>query len=247
LSNNAFLKEEKNEADQDADAPARMDREDKRRGGMQMTRVYLVRHGTTEWNKEEIFRGRVDCKLNETGQAEARALAGYFKDIPVEVIYSSPLSRATETAQVIASAKGLRVLSDPAFLDMDFGAWQGLPLREVKEKYSELYRVWRERPQAITFSGGENLAQVRARAWEGLARVVQENPEKTVLIISHRVVNKVLICAVLGLDDSHFWQIQQDTTAVNCFQHDRSIFITSLVNDTCHLKSIHSYALPKDF
>jgi broad specificity phosphatase PhoE len=224
-----------------------MDGEGKQRGWLRMTRVYLVRHGTTDWNKEEIFRGRVDCKLNETGQAEARALAGYFKDIPVEVIYSSPLSRATETAQVIAAAKGLRVLPDPAFMDMDFGAWQGLPLKEVKEKYSDLYRVWRERPQAIIFPGGENLAQVRARAREGLTRVVQDNPEKTVLIISHRVVTKVLICAVLGLDDSHFWQIQQDTTAVNCFQHNRSIFITSLINDTCHLKSLHSYALLKDF
>jgi probable phosphoglycerate mutase len=212
-----------------------------------MTRVYLVRHGTTDWNKEEIFRGRVDCKLNETGQTEARALAEYFKDIPVEFIYSSPLSRATETAQVIAAAKGLPVLSDPAFMDMDFGAWQGMPLREVKEKYPELYRLWREQPQATTPPGGENLAQVRARAWEGLRRVVQENPEKALLIISHRVVTKVLICAVLGLDDSHFWQIQQDTTAVNCFQYNRGVFITSLINDTCHLKSLHSYALRKDF
>jgi probable phosphoglycerate mutase len=212
-----------------------------------MTRVYLVRHGTTDWNKEEIFRGRVDCKLNETGQTEARALAEYFKDIPVEFIYSSPLSRATETAQVIAAAKGLPVLSDPAFMDMDFGAWQGMPLREVKEKYPELYRLWREQPQATTPPGGENLGQVRARAWEGLRRVVEENPEKAALIISHRVVTKVLICAVLGLDDSHFWQIQQDTTAVNCFQYNRGVFITSLINDTCHLKSLHSYALRKDF
>ncbi len=212
-----------------------------------MTRVYLVRHGTTDWNKEEIFRGRVDCKLNETGQAEARALAGYFRDIPVEVIYSSPLSRATETAQVIAAAKGLRVLPDPAFVDMDFGAWQRMPLREVKEKYPELYRVWREQPQAMTPPGGENLPQVRARAWEGLRRIVQENPERALLIISHRVVTKVLICAVLGLDDSHFWQIQQDTTAVNCFQHNGGVFITSLINDTCHLKPLHSYALRKDF
>lgn len=212
-----------------------------------MTRVYLVRHGTTDWNKEEIFRGRIDCQLNETGQAEARALAGYFRDIPLEVIYSSPLSRALGTAQVLAAAKGLRVFSDPAFVDMDFGAWQGLPLQEVKEKYSDLYQVWRKRPQTVTFPGGESLGQVRVRAWEGLTRIVRENPEKTALIIAHRVVTKVLICAILGLDDSHFWQIQQDTTAVNCFQHNRGIFITSLINDTCHLKSIRSHALQKDF
>jgi phosphoserine phosphatase len=212
-----------------------------------MTRVYLVRHGTTEWNKEEIFRGRLDCKLNETGQAEARALAEYFTDIPLQAIYSSPLSRAMETAQAVAQAKALPVVSLPEFIDMDFGEWQGLPLREVREKYSDLYRLWRERPEAVHFPGGENLAQVRARAWEGLQKVLRENPDKTALILSHRVVTKVLICAVLGLDDSHFWQIKQDTTAVNRIEHNRGAFVASLINDTCHLKSIHLEIQKKDF
>jgi len=212
-----------------------------------MTRVYLVRHGTTDWNKEEIFRGRLDCKLNETGQAEARALAEYFTDIPLQAIYSSPLSRAMETAQAVAEAKALQVVPHPEFIDIDFGEWQGLPLKEVREKYSELYRLWRERPEAIHFPGGENLARVRARAWEGLQKVVRENPDKTALILSHRVVTKVLICTVLGLDDSHFWNIQQDTTAVNCIEYNRGFFVTSLINDTCHLKSIHPDTGKKDF
>jgi broad specificity phosphatase PhoE len=212
-----------------------------------MTRVYLVRHGTTDWNREEIFRGRLDCKLNETGQAEARALAEYFRDIRLQAIYSSPLSRAMETAQAVAEAKALQVVPHPEFIDIDFGEWQGLPLKEVREKYSELYRLWRERPEAIHFPGGENLARVRARAGEGLQKVVRENPDKTALILSHRVVTKVLICTVLGLDDSHFWHIKQDTTAVNCIEYNRGFFVTSLINDTCHLKSIHPNAWKKDF
>jgi len=212
-----------------------------------MTRVYLVRHGTTDWNKEEIFRGRLDCKLNETGQAEAHALAEYFRDIRLQAITSSPLSRAMETAQAVAEAKALQVVPHPEFIDIDFGEWQGLPLKEVREKYAELYRLWRERPEAIHFPGGENLARVRARAWEGLQKVIRENPDKTALILSHRVVTKVLICAVLGLDDSHFWHIQQDTTAVNCIEYNRGFFVTSLINDTCHLKSIHPDTRKKDF
>ena len=212
-----------------------------------MTRVYLVRHGTTEWNKEEIFRGRVDCKLNETGLAEARALEAYFQNVVIGSVYSSPLSRATETAQAVAVSKGLLVIPDAAFIDMDYGEWQGLPLKEVEEKYPDLSRLWRERPQDVTFPGGENLSRVRARAWEGIRRVVQENRGKTVLIVSHRVVTKVLICAALGLDDSHFWQIKQDTTAVNCFEYTGKTFITSLINDTCHMKSIHFNISRKDF
>jgi broad specificity phosphatase PhoE len=212
-----------------------------------MTRLFLVRHGTTEWNQEEIFRGRIDCKLNETGLAESRALEVYFRDAAIDFVYSSPLSRATETARAVAVSKRLVVTADPAFIDINYGEWQGLPLEEVKVKYSDLYRLWQERPQEVTFPGGENLAQVRARAWDGLEKVVQANLGKTVLVVSHRVVTKVLICAVLGLDDSHFWQIKQDTTAVNCFEYTGKDFITSLINDTCHMKSIHFNTPRKDF
>ena len=212
-----------------------------------MTRVYLVRHGTTEWNKEEIFRGRANCKLNGTGQAEARALAEYFRNADLKVIYSSPLSRAEETARAIAEVQGLPVISEAAFIDLDFGEWNGLPLEAVKKQYADLYRVWRERPQAANFPGGENLTQVRVRAWEGLQRVVRENAGKTVLIVAHRVVTKILLCAVLGLDNAHFWQIKQDTTAVNCLEYRLGFFVVSLMNDTCHLKTISPGMGKQDF
>ena len=80
-----------------------------------------------------------------------------------------------------------------------------------------------------------------------MRRVIRENPGKTVLIVSHRVITKVLICAVLGLDDSHFWQIKQDTTAVNCFEYTGKNFVVSLINDTCHLKMVHPSSSRKDF
>jgi phosphoserine phosphatase len=203
-----------------------------------MTRIYLVRHGTTDWNKEEIFRGRAECRLNETGRAEARALAAYFAEVPVEGVYSSPLSRALETARPTAESKGLRVFPDPAFTDLDFGAWQGLPLKEAQEKYPDLYRLWRERPGEVSFPGGESLGQVRSRAWEGLVRLTEGSAQRTILVVTHRVVTKVLICAALALDDSRFWQVKQDSTAINCLEYSRGIFQIALINDTCHLKRI---------
>lgn len=212
-----------------------------------MTRIYLVRHGTTEWNQEEIFRGRVDIKLNDTGRAEAQALANYFQPISLQAIYSSPLSRAWETAQAVAEGQKLEISLDPAFIDIDFGEWHGLPLKEVKEKFPALYRAWREQPQAVTFPQGESLEQVRHRAWEGLQATIHKHLDQTILIVSHRVITKVLICAALGLDNSHFWQIKQDTTAVNCFEYHRGQLVVSLINDTCHLKSIHAGTTRKDF
>ena len=212
-----------------------------------MARIYLVRHGTTEWNREEIFRGRVDCPLDETGRAEARALAVYFGELPIERIFTSPLARAAETAAAIAAGRGVDVVSDPAFIDLDFGEWQGHPLQEVREKYPDLYRAWRERPQEVTFPGGESLDRARERAWERLLQIARENPDRTAVIVSHRVITKILICAALGLDHSHFWQIKQDTTAVNCLEFSRRGIVLSLLNDTCHLKSIHPRGERRDF
>jgi broad specificity phosphatase PhoE len=212
-----------------------------------MTRIYLIRHGTTEWNREEIFRGRVDCPLNEAGQAEGRAVAAFFQGVEIHGIYTSPLARAADTAKAIAMARRIPIIPEPAFIDLDFGEWQGQPLIEVKIKYPDLYRAWRERPQEVDFPGGENLARARSRAWEGLLRVAQDNLDRTVLIVSHRVINKILICAALGLDNSHFWQIKQDTTAINCLEYIRGQFIVSLLNDTCHLKSLHPATRKKDF
>ncbi len=201
-----------------------------------MTRIYLVRHGTTDWNKEEIFRGRAECKLNETGKAEAKALARYFAEVPIEGVYSSPLSRALETARPTAESKGCEVVPESPFTDLDFGAWQGLPLKEARDKYPDLYRLWREQPGAVTFPGGENLAQVRNRSWKGLIRLAEGNPQRTILIVTHRVVTKILIGAALGLDDSRFWQVKQDSTAINCLEYSRGIFDIALINDTSHLK-----------
>ncbi|MCX5910945.1 MAG: histidine phosphatase family protein, partial [Deltaproteobacteria bacterium] len=163
-------------------------------------------------------------------------LAAYFEDVPIEGIYSSPLSRALETARPTAESKGREVIPDPAFTDLDFGTWQGLPQKEAQEKYPDLYRLWREQPGTVSFPQGENLAQVRNRTWEGLNRLAEENPKRTILIVTHRVVTKVLICAALRLDDSHFWQVKQDSTAINCLEYSRGIFNIALINDTCHLK-----------
>ena len=212
-----------------------------------MTCIYLVRHGTTDWNQGEIFRGRLDVKLNETGRAEARALAPYFQNVKLSGIFSSPLSRAKETAQAIADAKGLEVTPDSAFVDLDLGSWQGLSVQRVKEEYPDLYRLWIERPQDVTFPGGETLAQARVRAWEGFLRLFQQYEEKTILIVSHRVITKLLICTVLGIGESHFWQIKQEATAINRIDFLQSRFVASLINDTCHLESVPPASRRKDF
>ena len=199
-----------------------------------MTEIILVRHGETEWNVKEVFRGRIDIELNQTGIKQAELLAKYLSERKLDAIYSSPLRRALKTAEIIAGYHKLRVGIAPGLIDMDFRKWQGLSLQEVRDKYKELYAEWITRPDKVKIPAGESLDDVRKRAMSVVSDVIAKY-EGTVVLVAHRVVNKVLICALLGLDNSHFWNIRQDTCGITTFAYENGRFILTEHNNTSFL------------
>ena len=212
-----------------------------------MTRIYLVRHGQTAWNKEEIFRGRTDVPLNETGLREAQLAGEYFREMEIHAIYSSPLLRAWETAQKIAEVQRLEVRSLQGIIDMCFGEWEGQSLKDVQEKDGQRFQQWKNEPHLVKIPGGETLDEVRDRAMAVLEKTIKSHSGKTLLFVSHRVVNKVILCSILGLDNSHFWQIGQNTTAINLIQHRDGKYVLSLLNEACHLKRLQPEGVKADF
>jgi len=207
-----------------------------------MTEIILVRHGETEWNVAEVFRGRIDIELNETGIKQAELLAEYLKDMSIVAIYSSPLKRAVKTAEIIASYHNFNVEIASGLIDFDFGEWQGLSHQEVKDKYRELYAEWIKNPRRVKMPGGESLNDVRRRAVAVVDNAITKY-EGTVVLVSHRVVNKVLICALLGLDNSHFWNIRQDTCGTTTFAYEKGRFILVSHNNTSYLEPIQKAPL----
>jgi broad specificity phosphatase PhoE len=212
-----------------------------------MTSIYLVRHGQTAWNKEEIFRGRTDVPLDETGLKQAELATEYFKEMEIHGIYSSPLARAWQTAEKIAQSHSLKVQPLDGIIDLSFGNWEGHPHQEIKKIDSERYKQWVEEPHRVRLPGGESLDEVRIRSMAALEEVIQKHPGKTLVLVSHRVINKVLICGILGIDNSHFWQIGQDTTAINLFQYKNGKYVLSILNETCHLKRLKGEWTRVDF
>ncbi|MDO8490603.1 MAG: histidine phosphatase family protein [Dehalococcoidia bacterium] len=182
-----------------------------------MTQFILVRHGQTEWNRVERFRGRADIELNQTGLEQARAAAERLARSGASAVYSSPLKRALVTARTIAEPLGLSARSEPALLDMDYGEWQGLTIEDVARQ-DALYATWITSPHLVKFPGGEGLEELRSRVMRCLDSLVQTHRDQTVILVSHQVVCKTVVCALLGLDNSHFWQVTQDVCAVNMFE-----------------------------
>jgi broad specificity phosphatase PhoE len=203
-----------------------------------LTRFVLIRHGQTEWNREERFRGRADLALDDTGIRQAEAAAERLSRWEIAALYSSPLRRALMTAQSLASRLGLAVQPLDGIIDIDFGRWQGLSAKEAAAQDSQLFRQWLERPQEVRFPHGESLQDVRQRITATIDNLVENHSEQTVALVSHNVVCRVLLCVVLGVDNSHFWQLGQDVAAINVFEVGDGKPVLSLLNDTCHLKHL---------
>ncbi len=205
---------------------------------LKMIEIILARHGVTEWNVGEIFRGRIDVELNETGVKQAELLAQYLSSVKVVAIYSSPLKRALKTAEIVSGYHQLEVEVTPSLVDFDYGEWQGLPQQTVKERYSELYVKWSNYPEKVKMPAGESLDDVRNRTTGLINEIIAREYRGTVVLVAHRVVNKVLICTLLGLDNSHFWNIRQDTCGITAFTFKNGRFTLTRHNDTSHLKSL---------
>jgi len=205
------------------------------------TRFILVRHGQTGWNKDERFRGRADIELDETGLRQAQLAAGRIMEWEISAVYSSPLKRAKSTAQCIADKFGLSVITLDGLNDMNFGEWEGMLVSEVREKHAKVFNEWRYHPESFAVPGGESMDDVQRRVVKTVDELALKHEGQTIALVSHRVVCKVLLCHLLGLDNSHFWKIAQDNTAVNAFEMYEVIgtgekrATVTLVNDTCHL------------
>ena len=202
-----------------------------------MTRLILVRHGQTEWNRAERFRGHADVPLNTAGLAQAEATARRIQGVwPVSAVYCSPLSRAARTAQAIAHPLELTEAPVQDLIDIDYGEWQGKTPEEVGSLWPDLLSAWYERPHTVHIPGGESLGEIRVRCRRAVGQVAERHPQECVVVVAHTVINRVILLEVLGLANDRFWRLRQDNCAINEIEMEGDTFTLVSMNDTCHLQ-----------
>ena len=161
-----------------------------------MTKIYLVRHGITDWNKRRLTQGHSDIELNEDGKAQAAAAGQRMSHLRLDAVYSSDLRRALDTARSIAAPHSLPVIVEPEFREIDEGEWEGLHAEEIARRWPEIWslRHSRQRP------GGESPAAVRRRALAAVGRVCAQHPEGTVAIVTHQGTIREVVGEAMGYD-----------------------------------------------
>lgn len=171
-------------------------------------KVYLVRHGQTDWNAARRIQGDTDIPLNERGRAVARATAEGMRDIPVDVMFSSPLIRAYETAQILAEGRGIEIRRDLRLREICFGEYEGFLLEEIKAREDIcVHNFFRDPANYVPDRGAESIEALYARAGAFLRDEVlpREKTCDTMMIVAHGALNRAFLSCVQGASKAEFW------------------------------------------
>ena len=166
-------------------------------------RIYLMRHGQTDWNIDHRMQGRSDIPLNATGLKQAKAAAHGMDALPIDRILTSPLRRARQTAQAVAAGRGVPVLVEETIVEMAFGDLEGQLLRD----FPDCACIFSDPAHYTPLNGGETYAQLEARCQKLLDEILPPLEERyhDVVLVSHGAFIRGVVCRVLGLPVSEFW------------------------------------------
>jgi broad specificity phosphatase PhoE len=164
------------------------------------TRLYLVRHGSTQLTAEDRFSGAVGVDLSDAGRHQARQLAGRLADEPISAVYCSPLSRTVETASIVATPHRLTPVHRDGLREISHGRWEGLTRQEVESRFPDEYAAWESDPFTFAPRDGESGVAVLARALPVIREIVVAHAGQNVLVVSHKATLRLLLSSLLGFD-----------------------------------------------
>jgi ribonuclease H / adenosylcobalamin/alpha-ribazole phosphatase len=199
------------------------------------TVTVLLRHGQTPMSVQKRYVGRTDVPLTDLGVQQAAAAAKRLASAGLDVIVTSPLRRAVQTAQEVAAATGAPLVTDEGFRETDFGAWEGLTFAEVRESWPAEMTAWLADP-AVAPPGGESFAEVSERVTASLRRVLAAWERQAVLVVSHVTPIKMLVAAALLAPPAALYRMHLDVAALSRIDwYPDGTAVLRSFNDTSHL------------
>lgn len=183
--------------------------------------IFLVRHGQTALNAQGRFRGRQDPPLDDRGLVETADATRQLLGMGIRAVYTSPLLRAVQTAQLIARACGSRLTKHPGLTDLDHGRWEGLTPAEAAERDPEAFRRFRQNPRNAAAPGGERLVEVERRLFSALTSIADHHVGEAVAAVSHEIPIRLVIAGLAGIEGPALWDVPLPTGAVTRLRYER--------------------------
>ena len=202
--------------------------------------LILIRHGETDWNRSGRCQGIADIELNENGKKQAKEVADSLKDHHISAIYSSHLKRALETARHIADHHGLEVCVEHDLHEMNQGDLEGLSFPDIRDRYADVLKKWRETPETLRIPNGESLLEVQDRAWKVLEKVHDNHQGETVVAVSHNLTIITLLCKITGVGLKGFRDFHIQATSKNVIISENGSLRIDVINDVSHLSPMEA-------
>jgi broad specificity phosphatase PhoE len=200
------------------------------------TRVFLIRHGSTELSAEDRFAGAVDVLLSDAGRDQARRLGARLAREKIGVAFASPMQRTMDTARLVVEPHGIEVTPVDGIREIAHGRWEGMRRDEVERQFPEEYIRYEHDPFSFSPVGGESGLQVTARALPALLRIVEDHRDDRIVIVSHKATIRLLLSTLLGFDPRKYRdRLDQSPCALNILDfQDVAHARLTLFNDTSH-------------
>lgn len=199
-------------------------------------KLYLVRHGETEWNEGKRIQGQSDTVLSENGRKQAEKVAEALSSQKIDAVYSSPLKRAAATATAIAAKHHLQLNIIPGLMEINAGELDGITIEEMRKNYVDFLKQWREGAESLKMPGGESMEELQQRTSAALEEILRKGYSNGVVIVSHHFALQSIVCYTLRVNISLFRRFRHDLGGITTFEfRDGRAFLLHF-NDICHLK-----------
>jgi len=195
-----------------------------------MTRFWLIRHGEPEERARERCYGSLDVGLSQNARSSMRRVANDVQPGFFDCVYSSSSRRALESARILADAAECAIETVPDLREMHFGDFEGLTYDEAAARNPEIYRQWMETPTEVQFPNGESFLQMRSRVLSAFDAIHRARDGRTVAIVSHGGVNRILLAWALGMPDQHLFRLAQNYGAINLLTVAAGFPLVQLMN-----------------
>lgn len=205
------------------------------------TTLYLIRHAATPANLErpaKLQGCRVDPDLASVGLRQAIATRDFLAVRPIDVVYSSPLRRSLRTAEIIAKPHGLEPIPVEALIECDVGDWEGQSWEEIRAADPESYARYHANPAVHGYAGGENFQQVYDRAARAIDEILTRHAGRTVVVVSHHIVNRTYLAGVLGLGPARARAVSLENCGISVVHREAGRTSVATVNAAFHLQGV---------
>ncbi len=205
-----------------------------------VTKIYLIRHGETEDADSRRYKGHIDVPLSENGIKQIERLSDYlatwlnvaqksslnnielslnnFKQFKLKAVYTSDLSRAIKSAEIIGEPFGLKPVIVEGLKECNFGVWEGMSFDEIEKKFPDAFKAWAENPLKFSPMEGESTLDVKERALKAFNKIVGKHNGENIAIVAHGGINRVILCHLLGIPLENIFRIEQDFAALNVIE-----------------------------